>query len=180
MRRALGCISRYITLGNCNIDEKKHSSNMNALSIPEAPIDWNKTTPFIPPVKEGLVIKVYDGDTITIASKLPYEGSPLYRFSVRLNGIDAPEIHGINDEEKQVAQMAKKELENLILQKRVVLKSLKTEKYGRILADVYYNDIHVNSWMLNKKLAVVYDGGTKNSPDSWLDYHKSGIVSNKI
>jgi endonuclease YncB( thermonuclease family) len=180
MRRALGCLSRYASFGNCNIDEKKQSKNMNALAIPEAPIEWNKTTAFIPPVKEGLVIKVYDGDTITIASKLPYEGSPLYRFSVRLNGIDCPEIHGINEDEKHVAQIAKKELENLILQKRVVLKNLKTEKYGRILADVYYNDIHVNKWMLDKNLAVVYDGGTKHSPDCWVEYYKNGIFSNKI
>ena len=34
-------------------------------------IEWKDTIPFIPPVDKGLVIKVYDGDTITIAAKLP-------------------------------------------------------------------------------------------------------------
>ena len=38
-------------------------------------IEYKDTTPFIPPVSEGKVIKVYDGDTITIASKMPQSSS---------------------------------------------------------------------------------------------------------
>ena len=38
---------------------------------------YKDTTPFIPPLTYGKVIKVYDGDTLTIASKLPYDGVPL-------------------------------------------------------------------------------------------------------
>ena len=50
---------------------------------------------FIPPLKTGKVIKVYDGDTITIASRVPgLYNSPIYKFSVRLNGIDSPEMKG--------------------------------------------------------------------------------------
>jgi hypothetical protein len=30
-------------------------------------IDWKNTVEFVPPVEKGIVIKVYDGDTITIA-----------------------------------------------------------------------------------------------------------------
>ena len=54
-------------------------------------IDYNMTTPFIPPIIYG---KVYDGDTITITAKLPYKNSQVYHFSIRLNGIDSPEIKG--------------------------------------------------------------------------------------
>ena len=50
---------------------------------------YKDTTPFIPPLTYGKVIKVYDGDTLTMTSKLPYDRSPLYRFSVRINGIIA-------------------------------------------------------------------------------------------
>jgi len=128
---------------------------------------------FIPPITSGRVIKVYDGDTITIVSKLPYKESPLYKFSVRLNGIDCPEIKGENDDEKQCAQLAKKELESLILNKQIILKNLATEKYGRILADVYLDDLHLNKHMIDKRLAVCYDGGKKNKPESWLTYHTS-------
>ena len=107
------------------------------------------------------VKKVYDGDTITIISKLPYKDSALYKFSVRLNGIDCPEIKGETLKEKQCAQLARDELSKLILNKHVVLKDLKTEKYGRILAEVYLDDLHLNQYMIDKKLAVKYDGGTK-------------------
>jgi len=104
---------------------------------------------------------VYDGDTITIVSKLPYDASPLYRFSIRLAGIDCAEIKGKTEQERDLAQEAKCALQKLILNKVVVLKNLKTEKYGRVLADVYLGDLHVNQWLLDNKYAVEYSGGTK-------------------
>jgi micrococcal nuclease len=120
-----------------------------------------KSIPFIPPITEGEVMHVYDGDTITIVSKLPYDASPLYRFSVRLAGIDCAEIKGKTERERELAQEAKVALQKLILNKVVVLKNLKTEKYGRVLADVYLGDIHVNQWLLDNKYAVQYSGGKK-------------------
>lgn len=137
-------------------------------------IDYKQTIPFVPPIHGGYVVKVYDGDTLTIASKLPYKESPLYRFQVRLNGIDCPEIKGQNEYEKKVALMAKLEITNLVLHKRVTLKNIGTEKYGRILADVYIGDIHLNSLLLEKHLAVKYDGGTKIVPKSWTKYNETG------
>ena len=134
------------------------------------PIMWNDAILFVPPIQQGQVIKVYDGDTITIASKLPYAESPFYRFQIRLLGIDSPEIKGKTQEEKDAACLSQKELENLILQKMVYLKDISQEKYGRILANVYVdyptpenpkNQIHLNQWMLDKGYAVPYDGKTK-------------------
>jgi micrococcal nuclease len=120
-----------------------------------------KSIPFVPPITEGEVIHAYDGDTITIVSKLPYDASPLYRFSVRLAGIDCAEIKGKTERERELAQEAKSALQKLILNKVVVLKNLKTEKYGRVLADVYLGDLHVNQWLLDNKYAVQYSGGKK-------------------
>jgi endonuclease YncB( thermonuclease family) len=131
------------------------------------------TIPFVPPITGGFVIKVYDGDTITIASKLPHASSPMYRFSVRLDGIDTPEMHGKSNDEKTAARNAQRVLEQMILHKEVTLKNIKTEKYGRILADVYCNNIHINQWMLDNRYAVKYDGGTKSVPSSWLEYQIS-------
>lgn len=138
-------------------------------------LEWKDTTPFIPPIKGGIVIKVYDGDTITIASKLPYDDSMLYRFSVRLNGIDAPEIKGKTEDEKEAAKVSQKALEELILHKNVTLENIGTEKYGRVLADVFYNGTNLNKWMLENHYAVEYDGGTKKIPNSWLDYQAKVI-----
>lgn len=148
------------------VDEWLNNLNTN--------IDWKDTVKFVPPVKKGVVIKVYDGDTITIASKLPYPESLLYRFSVRLNGIDCPEIKGEDENEKQCAKIAKQEMSKLILNKIVTLKNVETEKYGRILADVYIEDLHLNKHMIEKRLAVTYDGGTKISPKNWMNYYCKG------
>ena len=126
-------------------------------------LKYEDTIPFIPPIKSGLVIKVYDGDTITIASRLPYQGSPLYRFSVRLNGIDAPEIKSKNEEEKKLAKISKDTLSQQILNKVVSLENVSLEKYGRILADVIIDGKNMSEFMLEKKLAVKYDGGTKGT-----------------
>ena len=83
---------------------------------------WEDTEAFVAPITQGTVIKVYDGDTITIASKLPYNDSPLYRLSVRLNGIDTPEMKpskNLPNREEHIkkAHEAKDFLSNLILNK---------------------------------------------------------------
>ena len=130
-------------------------------------IEYADTSPFVPPIHFGKVIKVYDGDTITIASVLPNTTEPIYRFSVRLNGIDTPEIRGKTPEEKELAILARDELYNKIYGKMVTLENVGTEKYGRILADVYLDEEHINEWLVSKEYAVRYDGGTKYRPVSW-------------
>ena len=138
-------------------------------------IQWDETVPFTFPINGGQVIKVYDADTITIASKLPYDASPLYRLSVRLNGIDTPEIKGkgVSDEEKEAAILARDFVSNMVLHKHVRLENIESEKYGRILADVYLGDIHLNELLISERYAVKYDGGTKTRPESWLKYKSS-------
>ena len=135
---------------------------------------WEDTVHFTVPVTCGQVIKVYDGDTITIAARLPMVNSPLHRFSVRLNGIDAPEIKGKDEDEKIAAQEAKQFLSNLILHKKVKLLNRDTEKYGRILADVYIGDTLVNALLFKERYVVEYGGGTKNPPKSWREYRLTG------
>jgi micrococcal nuclease len=137
-------------------------------------IKWEDTIEFTFPINSGQVIKVYDGDTITIASKLPFENSPLYRLSVRLNGIDTPEIKTKNEEEKICAKEVRDELTKMILNKEIQLKNIKSEKYGRILADVYLDNIFINEWLIENRFAVKYDGGTKNKPKSWKQYKLTG------
>jgi micrococcal nuclease len=110
---------------------------------------------------------VYDGDTITIATKLPFPDSPVYRFPVRLRGIDSPEIKGKSSEEIVLAKISRDALSHMIMDKTVELKDVNTEKYGRLLANVYIDNIHINKWMLDKKYAIAYDGGAKRRPDEW-------------
>ena len=132
---------------------------------------WMHTTPFVAPITKGRVIKVYDGDTITIAAKLETPESPLYRFSVRLNGIDTPELKTKNEAEKRVALQARDALAAKILYRDVELRGVQTEKYGRLLAGVWLENECLNEWMITQRFAVKYDGGTKNCPDNWEDFH---------
>jgi endonuclease YncB( thermonuclease family) len=141
----------------------------------ETIISWEETVQFVPPINEGIVIKVHDGDTFTLAAKLPYEKSPLYRFSVRLNGINCPELNSKNEDEKICAYIAKAELSSYILGKKVVLKNIKNEKYGRVLADVYLDGYYLNNHMLEKRLAIPYDGKAKRNLDNWLAFHTSQV-----
>ena len=60
------------------------------------------TVKFIPNIKNCTVVSVYDGDTITIASSLPFINSPIYRWSLRIYGIDCPEMKSRDEKEKEI------------------------------------------------------------------------------
>jgi len=157
--------------------KKKNKNNINENYMEDGEdIKWEDTVEFTFPITGGRVIKVYDGDTITIASKLPYDSSPMYRLSVRLNGIDTPEIKGkgISDDEKEAAKIVRDFVGKMVLNKYVSLKNIESEKYGRILADVYVGDIHLNELLVTERYAVKYDGGTKQKPTSWIKYRLTG------
>jgi endonuclease YncB( thermonuclease family) len=149
--RSLLCFSKY------NDNDSEYLVN----------VVYENTIVFVPPITFGKVIKVYDGDTFTIISKLPHTEGPIYRFSVRMKGIDSPEIKGKTLNEKELARKSRDALSNLILGKIVILKNVTTEKYGRILADVYIGDVCINDWMIINHFAVKYDGGTKEKPQEW-------------
>jgi endonuclease YncB( thermonuclease family) len=152
------------------------------MDISLADANWKNTTDFVPLVTEGKVIKVYDCDTITIATKFPYlttlnESNIMYRFHVRLLGIDTPEMKTKNQDEKAIAQLAQKTLSELILNKNVTLKNTSLDKYGRILANVYTEDgLELSNWAITSRFAVSYDGGTKKPPTSWSEYYKTGTI----
>lgn len=149
-----------------------HNTMSSELTTLLQNVEYSDTVPFVPPIYYGKVIKVYDGDTITIASILPNTTEPIYRFSVRLNGIDTPEIRGKTPTEKALAIRVRDELYAKIYGKMVTLKNVDTEKYGRILADVYLEEEHINEWLVNQEFAVYYDGGAKTRPASW------GVIEN--
>jgi endonuclease YncB( thermonuclease family) len=130
-------------------------------------VEYCNIKPFIPQFSRGKVVKVYDGDTITVAATLQFANSPIYRFSVRLSGIDSPEFRGSSENEKKHAIISRDALHELIYGKMITLHNISTEKYGRILADIYIDGIHVNKWLIDNNYAVPYDGGTKVRDIEW-------------
>jgi micrococcal nuclease len=133
-------------------------------------LDLNNCKKYVLDVTKAYVIKVYDGDTITIAFKLNSDTNNItYKKNVRLNGIDTPEIRSKNSEEKVCAKLARDYLCNLILYKEINLKNCLYDKYGRLLADLYLDDLHINKDMIDKKYAVQYYG-KKKEKINWKEY----------
>lgn len=143
-------------------------------------VTYKDTVPFVPPVTLGRIVKVYDGDTLTLATKLPTlnpdPDAPVYRFQVRLAGIDCPEMKTSDPNEKTVAIMAKEAIQSRVLHQVVTLENVELEKYGRLLARVHHEGQCLNDLLCASRLAVPYDGGTKRTPSNWLVYYNDGTM----
>ena len=148
-----------------------HSLGDNTRNLP-SDIKMSSLLPFVPPVSAGRVVKVYDGDTITLAAMIPCMSDEPFKFSVRLRGIDTPEMKTKDGNEREAAVIARDALASMISGKVVELSDVSTDKYGRLLADVVMPGQHtsLSEWLIQRRHAVVYDGGTKHTPSNWLKY----------
>lgn len=160
MNTMLACVS---CIFNCKSEYDEPVETDARLQL----ADFHNTKAYIPIITYGKVIKVYDGDTITIAAYLPESDEQVYKFSVRLRGIDSAEIRGSSPTEKQHAIVARDALHAKIFNKYVKIDNVATEKYGRLLSDVYFEDCCINEWMLTNNYAVKYEGGTKVRDIAW-------------
>jgi micrococcal nuclease len=130
---------------------------------------------------------VYDGDTI---SKLQVNlGFNIKHInSLRIIGIDTPELRTKNKIEKIKGYQARDMLRLLIGDNQIAIKSISkkgTGKYGRLLGELYihtgvnldkegriinHNWINAGNKLVECGLAVVYDGGTKTK--DWSEDHE--------
>ena len=102
-----------------------------------------------------------DGDTLKVKNNaLPdIFGKNL---SIRLRGIDAPEMRGKCQQEKELAKKSKDFLHFLVKDDRFTLHNLERDKFFRVVADVKLSDArNVSDIMLFNNHAVEYDGGKK-------------------
>ena len=109
------------------------------------------------------LISIYDGDTfkVNIAELHPLIGD---NISVRVAGIDTPELKSKDPEEKFKAYQAKALAEKVLRNSQsIVLHNVRRDKYFRILADVFVDGVNLAEVMLNSGLAKPYDGKTKPS-----------------
>lgn len=100
------------------------------------------------------IISIYDGDTVTAEVDLGFNVTITEKF--RLVRINAPEVRG---EEREDGLKSRDRLRELILNKNVIIKTLKDRKgkYGRYLAEIYINQddetTNVNDWLVTENLA---------------------------
>ena len=112
-------------------------------------------------VKE--VVRVVDGDTIDVVFDLGF--SLFKKERVRLAGIDTPESRTRNLAEKKLGLEAKEkvsfELKNA---DKIICKTEKEGKYGRILGWIYLDEMasSLNEHLIAQGYAWKYDGGKKN------------------
>ena len=106
------------------------------------------------------VVSVYDGDTFTV-DVYPWPGMTM-RVSVRVDGIDTPEIRGAREEEKALARRAK-EAAIEALGSKVLLAGIKRGKYaGRVVARVTTEGgDDLAALLIDMGLGRPYDGGAR-------------------
>jgi micrococcal nuclease len=107
---------------------------------------------------KAVVTRVKDGDTIVVDIDLGM-GVWVRSQVVRLYGIDAPSLYSRQGSEVRLkARQAKSRLEELVLNKEVVVRTIKDSKgkYGRWLGVVYTDTgVDVNQVLVDEQLAVV-------------------------
>jgi endonuclease YncB( thermonuclease family) len=89
-------------------------------------------------------------------------------MSIRILGIDTPEIRGACTEEKELALEGREVANNLFRNaEKIEFRGYKWDKYGgRILTEVYLDDQNYAELLMMAGLARPYYGGTKTS---WCD-----------
>ena len=97
------------------------------------------------------VVQVYDGDTIKVIDN----GK---KVTIRLVGIDAPEISRIKHVPGQPFCLSAKEyLSNLVLNKVVNIKFYGKDRSGKSLGEIFAEKVNVNIEMINAGNAVSRD-----------------------
>ena len=150
-----------------NIVEKftnlKKNTNLELLA------EYDKKTPTFSlkdTFKVCKIVDVYDGDTV----RGVFENNGVYnKWTIRMYGYDSPEIRPSKklpnrDEIKAKARESRDYLRSKVLDKTVFLHCLDFDKYGRVLANIYIDELgetSVNDHMVEMNYGYPYFGGTK-------------------
>jgi micrococcal nuclease len=111
---------------------------------------------------EGAIyVRNYDGDTITfnLPGLHPIIGE---KISIRVNGIDTPEIRGECEKEKYDAKQAKEMVADILKDaEQIVLRNMERGKYFRIAANVIVDGENLSDMLVEAGMAIRYGGGKK-------------------
>ncbi len=122
--------------------------------------DANPTYGTITPTE---IRSIYDGDTFKVTIK-EWPAIIGDKISIRVAGVDTPEMRGQCDREKQLAREAKKHTVNFLRSgKKIELRNMQRGKYFRIVAEVYVDGKSLTDSLITAGLGYPYDGGKKQS-----------------
>lgn len=107
------------------------------------------------------VVSIYDADTF----RVNVDGWPAVvgtNMPVRVAGVDAPEIAGKCEAEKDAAQRAKAFTVQRLREAKVIeLRDIQRGKYFRLLADVHVDGASLGAALIEAGHARPYDGGKR-------------------
>ena len=109
------------------------------------------------------ILRIVDGDTVDVDIDLGF-GVWMHKERVRMYGIDTPESRTSDKEEKVYGNLSKQFVkDNLPIgsMQTLVTHKDKTGKFGRILGDFLIEGKSLGKTMVDKSLAVVYNGEDK-------------------
>lgn len=104
------------------------------------------------------VTDIYDGDTFTLEFDLGF--GLQYEDVIRLARVDTPEIKG---KERPEGVKVRDKVEELILNKPVIAVTNQDDrgKYGRIIAEIYYQHdgfwVNLSEYLLKNAMAELYE-----------------------
>ncbi len=110
------------------------------------------------------VVKVYDGDTIRTDDNR----------KIRLIGVDAPEVESPYSKEEPFGRESRLYLKNLIEGRKVLVKQgeVPVDRYGRVLAYVYMDNVLVNGRIIRDGFAKAYLRFDHENRDLFIVYEK--------
>ena len=133
------------------------------------PIAYAPPVPLTPiPIAEDWIwkfpcrlIRNYDGDSIVIEIDRGFGGR--LKKTVRLHGVDTPELRGGTLATKALGRMARDHVTAFICTGTSVIfqSNMWNEKYGRALGDLVVDGKSLSEDLLERRMAVQYDGGNR-------------------
>lgn len=107
------------------------------------------------------LISVYDGDSFYI--DIPSCNIDVFckHISIRIRGVDCPEMKGGTAETKARAKQAKEYSERFLKSGKILLYNCGRDKYFRLLCDVNVNKRDLARELIKNGYGIPYDGGTK-------------------
>ena len=106
----------------------------------------------------GEVLNVLDGDTVNVKVRV-WIGQEV-ETSIRIAGIDAPEMKGKCEKERTLAEEARQTVIRLLSDNQIQIYNIRLEKYaGRVMAQVQTaGGVDIGKYMIEKGLARPYHG----------------------
>ncbi len=119
------------------------------------------TGPAVANPVSGRVIEVIDGDSVLVNAQIP--GRLENTVEIRLEGVNAPELDGKCRKEKELARLAKRYLEDMILGARIDLNNLRphnrSSRKDMVARIVLRDGTDISAGLIALGFGHEYDGG---------------------